>query len=156
MTFEFGEPHFVLNREPFISNSKIPRVIRHAARRSVSIHGDWHLWIYSCDWRFFRSNILVGDSESNKKELKQIALDLEGQAPLSVKVNGAGMTVFEFDLGGRLETFPYSDITEETEPKEQWMLFQPSGMEFTFRSDGKYSHQMGNEPPNDEWIPLES
>ena len=66
------------------------------------------------------------------------------------------MTVFEFDLGGRLETFPYSETTEESEPEEQWMLFQPSGMVFTFRSDGKYSHQMGNDRTPEKWMLLES
>lgn len=156
LRFEFGEPHFVIHREPYKSKSTKPRMVRLAARRIVAIQGDWHLWIWSCDWRFFRNNILVGDSESNRKELKQIAYDLEGQALISVKVSGVGMTVFEFDLGGRLETFPYSETSEEPEPEEQWMLFQPSGMVFTFRSDGKYSHQMGNDRTPDKWIPLES
>ena len=155
LTFEFGEPHFEVIGEPFVSKSKKPRVVRAFARRRVSIYGDWHLWIWSCDWRFFRNDTFIGDSESNKRELKQIALDLEGQALVSVKVIGIGITVFDFDLGGRLETKPYLEENEESEPEEQWLLFQPSGMVLTFRSDGKYINHMGNEPMPDEWIPLE-
>ena len=127
LTFEFGDPHFKVIREPYLSKSKKPGGIRQAARRMVAIQGDWHLWIWSCDWRFFRNHILIGDSESPKKELKQIALDLETQ--------------------------PYLEEGEETEPEEQWLLYQPSGMVFTLRSDGKYNHHMGNQPTPDDWIP---
>ena len=129
--------------EPFVSKSKKPRVVRHFARRRVSIYGDWRLWIWSCDWRFFRNDTLIGDSESNKRELKQIALDLEGQALVSVKVIGVGNTVFEFDLGGRLETKPYLEENEKSVPEEQWLLYQPSGVVFTFRSNGKYIKSYG-------------
>jgi hypothetical protein len=156
LRFEFGEPHFIVHREPYVSKSRKPRVIRQAARRIVAIQGDWHLSIWSCDWRFYRNNVLVGDSESIRKELKQIAIDIEGQALLSVKVNGDGISAFEFDLGGRLETFPYSESNEESEPDEQWLLYQPSGMVFTFRSDGKYNNHMGNQPTPNEWISLDS
>jgi hypothetical protein len=155
LTFEFGEPHFKVVREPRGTKSKKPGVIRNAERRIVTIYGDWFLWIWSCDWRFYRNNDFVGDSESKKRELQQIAFDLEGQALLSVKVNGVGITVFEFDLGGRLETLPYSDANEDSKPDEQWMLFQPSGMVFTLRSDGKFNNSMGNKSTH-EWIPLES
>jgi hypothetical protein len=34
-----------------------------------------------------------------------------------------------------------------------WMLYQPSGMVFAFRSDGKFNHAMGDQPPTEEWIP---
>jgi hypothetical protein len=156
LTFEFGEPHFEVVREPRVTKSKRPRGIRHAARRIVAIHGDWFLWIWDCDWRFYRNKVFVGDSESKKKDLKQIAFDLEGQALLSVKVNGEGISVFEFDLGGRLETLPYSEANEESKPDEQWLFYQPSGMVFTLRSDGKYNNSMGNQPTTDEWFPLES
>ena len=86
--------------------------------------------------------------------MKQIALDLEGQALVRVKVIGVGITVFEFDFGGRLETQPYLEENEVSVPEEQWLLYQPSGMVFTFRSDGKYNNHMGNEPTPDEWIPM--
>ena len=152
LTFEFGEPHMKVIREPYVSRSKKPGVIRHSARRIVSVHGEWHLWIWSCDWRFFRHNLLIGDSESPKKEIKQIALDLEGQALVNIKVIGAGITIFEFDLGGRLETRPYLEENKEAEPEEQWLLYQPSGMVFTFRSDNRYSNHMGHEPTPREWL----
>lgn len=155
ITFEFGEPHLKVIREPYVSRSKKPRIIRHSQRRVVSVYGDWYLWIWSCDWRFFRNNTFIGDSDLDKRELKQIALDLEGQALISVKVIGAGITVFEFDLGGRLQTHRYEEENEESEPEDQWFLYQPSGMVFTLRSDGTYCNSMNNELPPHEWLPIE-
>ncbi len=155
LTFNFGEPHLQVIAEPFVSRSKKTKVVRHFARRRVKIYGDWHLWIWSCDWRFFRNDTFIGDSDSSKRELKEIALDLEGQALVSVKVISVGYTIFEFDLGGRLETQSYLSENDESEREEQWLLYQPSGMVFTFRSDGKYNNHMGNEPTPDEWIPMD-
>jgi hypothetical protein len=153
LTFEFGEPHFKVVKEPSVS--KRPKNSRHAARRIVAIRGDWHLWIMYCDWCFYHNNTLIGDSESLKKELKQIALDLNGQALCKVNVNvkGLGISIFEFDLGARIETRPYSQINGESEPEDLWLLYQPSGMVFTFRSDGKFNHSMGNQTKSTEWIP---
>jgi hypothetical protein len=154
LTFEFGEPHFKIVKEPSVS--KIPKNRRHAARRKVAIRGDWHLWIKYCDWSFYNNNTIIGNSESPKKELKQIALDLNGQSLCSVKVNRSWNSIFEFDLGGCLETQPYSQKKEESEPEELWSLYQPSGMVFTLRSDGKYNHSMGNHPRTKEWILIET
>jgi hypothetical protein len=94
--------------------------------------------------------------KSQKKELKQIALDLNGQVLCRIKVNGSGIFVFEFDLGARLETQPYSQVNEASESEELWSLYQPAGMVFTFRSDGKFNHSMGNQPASEEWNPIAS
>jgi hypothetical protein len=136
LTFEFGDPHFKVIREPY--HTKNPKLKRNAARRIVRIYGDWSLWIQYCDWDFFRDDLLIGHSESSKKELRQIAWDLEGQAICKVTVKSTGASVFEFDLGGRLETHPYSKDTEDPELYEQWILFEPSGITYTFREDGTF------------------
>ena len=153
LTFEFGEPHFKIFREPYIS--KFPYRNRIAARRHVAIVGDWHLWIYMCDWRFYCKDSFVGESESSDEEIKQIAFDLNGQILQNVEVTSTWNTIFHFDLGGRLETIPYPVEEEKSEPDELWMLSQPSGRVFTLRSDGKYNHCMGNEPRTYEWISIE-
>ena len=61
LTFEFGEPHFKVVREPYSSKSQKPRVIRQAARRLVSIYGDWKLWIKYCEWSFYRNDVFIGN-----------------------------------------------------------------------------------------------
>jgi len=107
-----------------------------------------------CEWRFYNNDTFVGDSESSDEDIKQIAFDLNGQMLLGVEVNSEWVTIFHFDLGGRLETIPYP-IEDRSGPDQLWMLSQPSGMVFTLRSDGKYQHCMGSETPNGEWISIE-
>jgi len=153
LTFEFGEPRVKVVREPYLSTRL--KLRRQAARRIIEINGDWHLWIRCCDWSFYRNNTYIGDGESKKAELKQITYDLNGQKLCNVKMSASGISIFEFDLGGRLEIQPYLLENEESEPEELWSLYQPSGMVFTIRSDCKYNHSMGNQPTTDEWTPIE-
>ena len=61
LTLEFGAPKLIV-REPREPTRKVsPRVQREFARRLVSVHGRWHLWIYCCEWYLRDSGKLVGD-----------------------------------------------------------------------------------------------
>jgi hypothetical protein len=137
LTFEFGEPHFKILREPF--HSSILKYQRHAARRLVKIYGDWSLWIRDCEWSFYINDVLIGHSESSKKELREIAYDLEGQVLQKVRTTRNGQSTFEFDLGGRLFTQPYSDKQPSSELDELWSLFQPTGIVISLQSDGRFN-----------------
>ncbi|HEY4721949.1 MAG TPA: hypothetical protein VII92_08890, partial [Anaerolineae bacterium] len=70
-----------------------------------------------------------------------------------VTVNESFISVFEFDLGGRLEAIPNTEAYETT--SDLWLLYEPSGYVFTLRADGKHSHTPGNAPTDEEkWQPL--
>lgn len=86
-------------------------------------HGDWHLWLYQCDWTLKSKTHELANSES-KRPLMQAAienlnnLELEGLAFDPRKM----WTEFMFQGGLRLRSQPYSDA----EPNEEcWMLFMP-------------------------------
>ena len=134
LTMEFGEPHLKIH-EPRESTSEFKKVREAAARRSAYIRGDWHFWIYCCEWGVFdRSDKLVGDT-SSKKSIDRAAQFLNGQALVASALIPRGMhTVFEFDLGARLETKPYNRTGE------QWMLYEPDGKVLTVRADKRYSY----------------
>ncbi len=120
ITLEFGEPHLVV-REPRNSATKSKKVRNLFARRLVTVRGDWHLWIYCCNWYVYSRRKLVGDSSSVKATQKAIRF-LDGQALVGASFSFRGCrSVFEFDLGARLTTTPF-----DTE-SEQWMLYQPAG-----------------------------
>jgi hypothetical protein len=51
-------------------------------------------------------------------------------------------TVFEFDLGGTLETKPYDRTSE------QWLLYEPNGNVLAVRADRQYSYGLGNRHPD--------
>lgn len=141
ITLEFGEPHVVV-REPRKSTAKSNKVGNLFARRSVAIRGDWHFWIYCCNWYVYSRGKLVGDSSSVQAIQKAITF-LDGQALVGASFGFRGCrSVFEFDLGARLTTTPF-----DTE-SEQWMLYEPSGKVLTLRADRMFNHQPGNTPPD--------
>ncbi len=149
LTLEFGEPHLRI-REPIDSENKVPlRVKRHLARRRVFVKGQWHLWIYCCDWSVYENGKVKGDSTSRRR-IRRAAEVLDGQKLTSVTITPRGCrSVFKFDLGARLETKPFD------RKSEQWMFFQLSGKILTLRADKKYSHIKSNTQPNfEQWRPI--
>jgi len=97
-------------------------------------HGDWHLWLYQCDWELRSGRRLLAHSES-KKRIMQLAIN---------NLNDAQLTNFSFDARQMLSTLtfgrqlhltckPYPDATPD---EECWMLFMPNQQVASLRSCG--------------------
>lgn len=153
LTMEFGEPHLEIH-EPRVARPGVSEKVRRMlARRRVFVHGEWHLWIYCCEWHVYTGDTLVGDSDlqgSTKERIDLAATELNGQKLTRVTVDPhRGSSTFYFDLGSRLETWPYEPDTK------QWYLYQPDGNVLTYRSDGRYEQSPEDVPPGQEiWKPL--
>jgi hypothetical protein len=88
---------------------------------------------------------VVATSSSSKRLLERAPLALDGQKLMKVRVNpNNGRTVFEFDLGGRVEAVPYEGDDKDW---DLWYLFEWSGRVLTVRADGKYNYQDGDTRP---------
>jgi len=146
LTFEFGRPHLVV-REPSsdlstISSKKVRELYQ---RRTVHVRGQWHLWIYCCNWTVYDRTRIVGDSSSPRR-IDRAAKLLNGQKLLSVALAPRGArTEFIFDLGGVLQTAPYDRRSE------QWYLYEPSGSVLTLRADRRYSYQRATSTHAERW-----
>ena len=147
LTFELGKPHQEIHSVVYPKlGSK-----RNYPSRLVQVHGEWHLWVYCFDWRIYSKFALLADSESLDKEISLACKRLDGQALTSVTLDPKkGTSSFIFDLDGRLETYPYLG---ESKLQEQWMLYYPDGLVYTYRSDGytklERSDQVSEES---EWV----
>lgn len=151
LTLEFGNPHLEI-REPQTTIGQVSaRVRRLYERRLVIVHGDWHLWIYCCQWKLWNKTKLRCNSESSSRSIRNALRDLNGQALTYVSVNPKnGASEFGFDLGGRLETSRFD------RQSEQWMLYEPSGRVLSIRADGKYLHKLSNvSDRKSDWRKLE-
>lgn len=151
LTMEFGEPHLEI-REPIAPTTNVsPKVRRILESRNVTVSGEWHLWIFCCDWGVFSGNKLVGGA-SSRRRINRAADFLDGQKLVQAEIIRRGCrTFFTFDLGGRLETRPYD------RQGEQWQLFEPSGNVLTLRADKRFSYHPGDFPPDKvQWHPFES
>jgi hypothetical protein len=149
LTLEFGQPHLVV-REPSTAVPGATKKVREAvARRLVTVRGDWHLWIYCCDWKVFKGGTLIGDSSTDAR-IARAGNFLDGQGLTRFTISRRDVSyVFEFDLGGKLRTRPYNRHSE------QWMLFEPSGMVLTVRADARYKYSRSDAPEKEgEWIPI--
>jgi hypothetical protein len=155
LTLEFGSPHLVI-REPRVASAGSSKKVRKIlARRLVKVTGDWHLWIYCCNWRIDTGGKILADNEASDRRIDRAAKDLDGQCLVDVVLDPAtGMSAFTFDLGATLQTWPWERPRDE--PSEQWMFFiRGTGDVLTWREDGCYSLGPGNRSPEDHvWLPL--
>jgi hypothetical protein len=149
LTFEFGDPHLEV-REPIQPKAKVsPRVSKDLMRRRIFIKGDWHLWIYCCDWKVFSKGKLIGKS-TLQSSIQRAADALDGQKLTRFSIRSKQMRcVFEFDLGGVLETRPYDT------QKEQWLFYDDRAHKvLILRADGFYSYERSDVPDSKRWKPI--
>jgi hypothetical protein len=152
LTMEFGEPHLVVREPRPLPKEKqaSPKVRALSASRHIQVRGDWHFWVYCCDWQVFFRNRWIGDS-STRTNIRQAAQFLNGQKLTGFHISSRKcICVFEFDLGGILKTKPYSDKRERWEEREQWMLFEPSGNVLAVRADGHYRYSRADAPEDQQ------
>ena len=145
LTMEFGEPSLVINEALKLGPDFSRTMQKRLNRRRIHVRGEWHLWIYCCEWRLYTGKKLVGDSaleSSSKRRIIRAAKELDAQKLIQVEIDPSqGTSIFTFELDSRLETKPYDADSD------QWFLYEPSGKVFSYRADGMYSHQRGNTLP---------
>ena len=156
ITMEFGEPELRIE-EPRPWNAHTSGGDRHRTmRRLASVYGEWHLWIYCCEWTLEADGIELAWCESDDVTIERALGVLNGQALTQVEVREDSQTRFQFDLGCVLITRPAPKGSYSNEPVSQWMLYQPGGDVLAVRGDGSYSIH-DRHTPRDEvcWSPLE-
>jgi hypothetical protein len=155
ITFEFGQPEVVIH-EPRMRHILIEGAPPEALQRFTYVRGQWHLWIYCCQWSLTLDGAPLADDESDDQTMNRALGALNGQAVTGVSIDSVdASTRFSFDLGCVLMTTPASDDVYGVEPVEQWMLYQPSDEVLQVRSDGRYQLCPNEASPDDSpWLPL--
>jgi hypothetical protein len=78
LTLEFGKPNLEIREPTAAGKSASAKVREKLAHRSVQVHGEWHLWIYCCNWEVVSGSKRIGDS-STKLKIRCAAEYLNGQ-----------------------------------------------------------------------------
>jgi len=150
VTFEFGSPHVIshkVNEFPFRVDGEALRV----PRRLTYAKGDWHLWIYCCNWSLTWRGRQLAESESSKSDIDAALTIVNGQALTSVSTGEDGGSRFVFDLDCQLTTSPYRDCQTSPYPPrpdggdKQWMFYQPSGRVLSLHADGHLDETKADE-----------
>jgi hypothetical protein len=139
-TLEFGKPHLDIH-EPTVAIKDASRKVRTLlARRSVFVHGEWHLRIASCSWEVLSNGKHVGNG-SRKPSMRRAADLLDGQKLIRFSLlPEKAWSVFEFDLGAVLRTVPYDRMGE------QWVLHTPQQKALSLRADRRYRYTRADLP----------
>ena len=97
-------------------------------------HGEWHLWLYQCDWELHSGKRLLAHSES-KKHFMELAIDNLNERNLTGMSFDSRLmrTVFTFDNDLHLACKPYPDADPD---EEYWMLFLPDQQVVSLRESG--------------------
>jgi hypothetical protein len=107
------------------------------------VHGEWHLWLYNCNWRIeARDTVLVSSEyESTTIDLALPRLELDSIRQAEVSNPSLNLSL-HFSSGVRLLTISSSAGHDQ----EQWMLFMPDGNCLTTFGDGSFEIKDRNEP----------
>lgn len=153
VTMEFGNPQLEVHKS-MLMRSSLEGLPNQIERRFVEPCGQWHLWIYCCDWSITLKGVQVAHDESDDDTVDRSLKILNGQILTTVSVTGVAETQFEFDLGAVLTTRPSSPECYGGEAVEQWFLYKPNEQVLSLRSDGCVSLGPDNRGPDDkEWFP---
>ncbi len=137
LTLEFGIPHLRIAE---------PLRFRGSEKRRVTIAGEWHVWIYCCEWVLSNNGRDLVNSDDERADIAEALDVLDGQALESVEIDASNAnTTFRFDLGGELSTRRAPTGTYDEEPVDQWLLYQPNGDVLSLQSDGTYTTESGSE-----------
>src|SRR6267154_3520423 len=97
-------------------------------------HGEWHLWLYLCEWELHSKGRILANSESKKRVMQLGIENLNGLELEHFAFDSQRMiTEFTFDHELHLRCKPYSDAAAD---EECWMLFMPDGQVASLRESG--------------------
>lgn len=131
LSFEFGRPRLFV-REPYVSTSSSAKLRQSAAQRIVKPVGEWNLFVFCCHWCVTDRGEVLADDDSPDRQIEAAVHVMEGQKLIAFTLDDASRrTVFSFDLGAALTTWPY-----EADEEEQWSLYMPGERVLTYRADG--------------------
>jgi hypothetical protein len=143
VTLEFGEPSVEISDVQALP-ARIAGERLQVPRRSAYVHGEWHLWIYCCEWTLSWRDRQIAHSESSDLEMNRGLKVLNGQSLTAVTAGSPdGRSSFAFDLDCVLATRPSENAADDL---EQWMFFQPSGDVLSLRADGQLHSGRADEP----------
>jgi hypothetical protein len=149
LTMEFGEPALSIREYKRTVGKPLPGEHPTIAKRTAFVKGQWHLYIYRCHWNISLADGARVTSDSPREDVEKLLALLSGQKLSKVTVSTRnGSSLFEFDLGGKLQTMPLESPEQPGEPQESWMLFTGENV-LSYRGDGKYAFHPAGKPTKD-------
>src|ERR1700683_4892598 len=88
------------------------------------VHGEWHLWLYMCNWRIETADkVLAGSNDDHEKVQSVLKTEVFDETKTFQVLEPSKDLFIDFTSGLKLHTFSSSSDHDE----EQWKLFTPEG-----------------------------
>ncbi len=105
-------------------------------------HGEWHLWLYMCNWRIETDDkVLVGSDDDRETIQSVLKTAVFGETKTVQVVAPSKDLSINFASGLKVHTFSSSSDRDE----EQWKLFTPEGKVLVMYGDGTWQYVDTNE-----------
>jgi hypothetical protein len=142
LSLNFGQPYLSI-REPVATSSTSEAVQKLAATRTVSVRGEWWLWL-QCYWQLSSHNDRLATGSSSQTRIEKALRQLDGQKLLAVEVDPTtGASCFGFDLGCVLRCRRFERNSDEV-----WLLYKPNGYVLAVLGDGSVTHEREDKRPS--------
>jgi hypothetical protein len=106
-----------------------------SAESSLTPHGEWHLWLYMCSWRFELEENILAASDDDRPSIEGAFKNIDLDPVIAVELGEPSVDLrVEFSGGVVLRTFSMSSAPNMT----QWILFTPNKKCLTAYGDGSY------------------
>lgn len=116
LTLEFGKP------------------LQQSSSGRVS-HGEWHLWLYMCNWRVELQNEVLVGSDDAREEIQKM-LDSVNFAELE----DVQLLFPSLDLILKFGDLKILTFSSSRNDENQWWLFTPQGKCLTIHGGGRYHY----------------
>jgi len=91
---------------------------------AAAIHGEWHLWLYTCSWRLESESSVIFGCEDDRDVVRRELQVMKWTEIKSVLVSRPHLDLeMSFLNGHKLRTFSVNASTDRQ--NEQWILFTP-------------------------------
>jgi hypothetical protein len=109
-----------------------------------STRGEWYLWVLYAGWYVYTPNASSVGCEDTKEAIKNGIQEIYGRSLVNIKISPqTSETIFIFDMGIELHTFPISF----TDDGELWKLYTPDNMVLSIFPGGKWVYRSADEIP---------
>ncbi len=99
----------------------------------TNIHGEWHLWLYSCSWRIESEHEVILACEDGRDRIRKVLRDMSWTEVQSIILRRPSLDLELEFRSYRLKTFAQN--SSEDHETEQWVLFTPKLIAVSARGD---------------------
>lgn len=120
----------------------IPEQVKTRNGLVTKYFGEWHLWIYMCDWRIDKDKKPFVGCEDTREKIESSLPELAERELKGVEILNNAFDA-KLTFGNNIELHLFSFYTQD---EKQWMLFTPENKVFIAGPNSEWSYHDSDKP----------